>query len=61
MKKVVVRAFGARLRGGSEAEQLATSVFLQQNRLWNKLVEIEKENRLAYRSASCKVMRSCPY
>ncbi|MFC6282185.1 MULTISPECIES: zinc ribbon domain-containing protein [Polaromonas] len=51
MKKVVVRAFGARLRGGSEAEQLATSVFLQQNRLWNKLVEIEKENRLAYRSA----------
>ena len=51
MKKVVVRAFGARLRGGAEAEQLATSVFLQQNRLWNKLVEIEKTNRLAYRDA----------
>lgn len=51
MKKVVVRAFGARLRGGAEAEQLATSVFLQQNRLWNKLVEIEKANRLVYRDA----------
>jgi transposase len=51
MKEVILRAFGARLIGGQEAEKLATDVFLAQNRLWNKLVEIERDHRAQYRRA----------
>lgn len=50
-KVVTVRAFGARLLGGQDAQELATQVFLGQNRLWNKLVEIEIGSREAYRKA----------
>lgn len=51
VKQVVVRAFGARLLGGKEAQGLAASVFWSQNQLWNKLVEIENEHRELYRAA----------
>ena len=50
-KKIVVRAFGARLLGGAAASETATQVLLGQNRLWNKLVEIERDARVAYRGA----------
>lgn len=50
-KKIVVRAFGARLLGGPAASETATQVLLGQNRLWNKLVEIERDARVAYRGA----------
>lgn len=50
-KKIIVRAFGARLLGGTAANELASEVFMAQNRLWNKLVEIERANRQAYREA----------
>lgn len=50
-KVVTVRAFGARLLGGAEAQDHASQVLLGQNRLWNKLVEIENEARDAYRKA----------
>lgn len=50
-KIVTVRAFGARLLGGAAAQEHATQVFLGQNRLWNKLVEIENEAREKYRQA----------
>ncbi len=51
VKQVVVRAFGARLLGGKEAQGLAAKVFWSQNQLWNKLVEIENEHREIYRAA----------
>lgn len=51
MKQIVVRAFGARLMGGTAAEAVATTVFRKQNNFWNNLVEIERGNREAYRSA----------
>lgn len=51
VKQVVVRAFGARLLGGKEAQRLAASVFWSKNQLWNKLVEIENEHREIYRAA----------
>lgn len=47
-KKIVARAFGARLLGGPAASETATQVLLGQNRLWNKLVEIERDARVAY-------------
>ena len=50
-KKIVVRAFGARLLGGAAASETATQVLLGQNRLWNKLVEIERDARVSYRGA----------
>jgi Putative transposase DNA-binding domain len=49
MKQVIVRAFGARLPKAQEP--IATSVFQQQNRLWNALVEIERDSRTKYRNA----------
>lgn len=51
MKQVVVRAYGARLLGSKDAEAHATGVFLGQNKLWNKLVEIEQTARTAYQDA----------
>ena len=48
---MVVRAYGARLRGGPKAEEVATAIFLKQNRLWNNLVEIEQKARADYQAA----------
>lgn len=50
-KIVTVRAFGARLLGGVDAEEHASSVFRGMNHLWNKLVEIEHAARATYRDA----------
>lgn len=50
-KVVTVRAFGARLLGGQDAEAHATEVFRGMNHLWNKLVEIEHTARATYRDA----------
>ncbi len=50
-KVVTVRAFGARLMGGKDAEECASGIFRAQNQLWNKLVEIEHAARATYRDA----------
>jgi len=50
-KVVTVRAFGARLMGGEQAECLAAAVLRAQNHLWNKLVEIEHTARATYRES----------
>jgi hypothetical protein len=50
-KTVKVLSFGARLLGGEAAEEHASYVLRGMNRLWNKLVEIEHEARIAYNDA----------
>ena len=47
MKQITIRKLGARLLGDSESTILQS--MRQQNRLWNKLVEIERANTEAYR------------
>ena len=47
MKQITIRKLGARLLGDSESTILQS--MRQQNRLWNKLVEIERANSEAYR------------
>lgn len=47
MKQIIVRKLGARLLG--DAEPVILSSMRQQNRLWNRLVEIERANSEAYR------------
>jgi len=46
MKKVIVRAFGARLLDG---EETVSAVLFAQNQFWNKLVEIDHAHTEAYR------------
>jgi hypothetical protein len=47
MKQITIRKYGARLI--SDSESAIVQSMRDQNRLWNKLVEIERDNTLKYR------------